>query len=83
MSVYASEFQKVLNNYQDTFDIFYCKNGTSLNDVFNLKSLPKENPRLFIIDDAQHKFEGFIDNVHDSGEELSEFIEKFLDGDLE
>ena len=86
MSVYASEFQKVLSNYQNVFEIYYCKNGQEISDIFDTSDLPKENARVFITNFEQDKksnFQGIIDDFQNPDQELTDFIEKFIDGELE
>ena len=86
MSVYASEFQKVLSNYQNVFEIYYCKNGEEISDIFDTSDLPKENARVFITNSEQNKksnFQGIIDNFQNPDQELTDFIENFIDGELE
>ena len=62
MSAFSSEFQRALSNYQTVFDIFYCKDGRDVKDMFNTKNLPKENARIYIID-KDKKYEAVVDDI--------------------
>ena len=55
MSNMVSDFSKVLRNYNDVFDIFYCKDENKAAEFFDVKKMPKEVPHLYIIDPKRKK----------------------------
>ena len=48
MSMYSNEYNNVLRNYSDVFDVYYCRNEKEAAKFFKLG--PKELPHIFIID---------------------------------
>ena len=50
MSQYASEFQTVLRNYNEMFDVYYCRQSSDLASVLHTTIMPKELVHMYIID---------------------------------
>jgi hypothetical protein len=44
MSMYVSDFSKVIRNYENVFDVYYCEDMERARDLIDTKSLPKEYP---------------------------------------
>ena len=55
MEQYFSEFQATLRNYNEMFDVYYCKDVDHANRYFHAKTMPKEIPQLYIIDPKAKK----------------------------
>lgn len=55
MSQFINEFDSVLRNYNDMFDVYYCKDEADAKRFFNTKVMPKEVPHLYIIDPKSKK----------------------------
>ena len=50
MSQYSQEFQNVLRNYNDMFDVFYCRKQSDVADLLNTGIMPKELVHMYIVD---------------------------------
>lgn len=50
MSNMIDDFQKVLRNYNEVFDVFYFKDQQKANQYFETSKMPKEVPHLYIVD---------------------------------
>lgn len=55
MSQFIGEFHSVLRNYNDMFDVYYCRDEADAKQFFNTKVMPKELPHLYIIDPKSKK----------------------------
>ena len=55
MSQFISDFDQVLRNYNNMFDVYYCKDESDAKKFFNTKVMPKELPHLYIIDPKSKK----------------------------
>ena len=55
MSNMVSDFSRVLRNYNDVFDIYYCKDENKAAEFFDVKKMPKEVPHIYIIDPKSKK----------------------------
>mgnify|MGYP006906977285 FL=1 len=40
MEQYFTEFQATLRNYNEMFDVYYCKDENEANKYFNIKTMP-------------------------------------------
>lgn len=49
------QFVDVLRNYDNMFDVYYCKDEAEAKRFFNTKIMPKELPHLYIIDPKSKK----------------------------
>ena len=50
MSQYAGELQNALREYNEMFEVFYCREELELRDVLNTRLMPKEVIHMYIID---------------------------------
>ena len=55
MSQMIGQFVDVLRNYDNMFDVYYCKDEAEAKRFFNTKIMPKELPHLYIIDPKSKK----------------------------
>lgn len=55
MSQFIGDFDQVLRNYNNMFDVYYCHKEEDARRFFNTKIMPKELPHLYIIDPKSKK----------------------------
>jgi len=55
MSQFIGDFQEALRDYNDMFDVYFCKDEEEAKEFFNTKVMPKELPHLYIIDPKARK----------------------------
>ena len=50
MSQYAQEFQTALRNYNEMFEVYYCRKEELVSDILNTRMMPKELVHMYIFD---------------------------------
>ena len=73
MSQFIGEFDTVLREYNNMFDVYYCKDESDAKMFFDTKVLPKELTHLYIIDPkAKKQVNSIISDFKGKGEKEQE-----------